>query len=391
MATKTASVPGKSFVHAGVKYDPNEVESIELSRIYNNRSWNSRRQLAEDTTDEKGNAEGRRGWSNLVCSLATSAQRDPILVRPNPEYDPKRKGEQYREFTTVYGHQRYDAKLFIATQSSEVVEILQDPKQGDMTPADIAKLADRNPTIRAFVQQLDEVEARSANLAENMQHNSLSPGDLVHGVYELIRVAPEMSSVKMAIILNQNQPFVAKLKRIAEGTGSIVIPAGKINKDQGEPVTILEAWREAPKRLTQNEMDSIAREEDPTKKVEKYLAAAVKKADGVTEEGKPKQGKGVWCDNACTISAPKVGALLVALRDLGVIDVNDKIEGEAAVRACMVAVGRTVPESATGADIGRISDAINRSMTDAAKAAKKSKTGENPVARSKKNGAAASA
>jgi hypothetical protein len=363
------------FTFNGHKYDPEQVETIELSRIFADKSWNVRSERAPDMAvldkdGKPGTDDARRGFATIVCSLAKEPQRDPVLLRPNPNFVKGSKREDQREFSLVYGFQRHDAIKMIASQHAEAVEMLTNPHLGDMTQKDVELLSNPRPTIRAFVQQMSELDARVKNAAENMQHNALSSGDLVEAVRRIHAIAPDMSSVKMAIALNSGQPFIAKLIRISAGTGDAVVPAGLLSKDQDEPVTILDAWRAMPSkgRITQNDMDAIAKEADPAKKVEKFVAAATKKAEKVRDPNAPKGGKGsTWADNAAKVDAPKIAALLVALQDLQVIKVLALLSGPAAVRACMAATGRNVPEKASDVELATISDAIRRCMTDLAK------------------------
>jgi hypothetical protein len=367
------------FTFNGQKFDPELPQSIELSRIYADRSWNVRSERAPDMAvldkdGKPGTDDARRGFATIVCSLAKEPQRDPVLLRPNPNFVKGSKREDQREFSLVYGFQRHDAIKMIASQHAEAVEMLTNPHLGDMTQKDVELLSNPRPTIRAFVQQMTELEARVKNAAENMQHNALSSGDLVEAVRRIHAIAPDMSSVRMAIALNSGQPFIAKLIRIASGTGDAVIPAGALAQDQSEPVTILDAWRGMPSkgRITQNDMDAIAKEADPAKKVARFVEAATKKAEKVRDPNAPKGGKGsTWAENAAKVDAPRVAALLTTLQTLGVISINAPISGPAVVRACMAATGRNVPEKASDVELATISDAIRKAMGADAKASAK--------------------
>lgn len=344
-------------------YDANQVQVIELSRIFADRNWNSRSETEGDTADDDGKA-GNKGWPGLVCSLATSPQRDPVSLRPNPKYDPDRKGEHFREFLLVAGFQRHDAKLFIA--NGGVTEILKDPKQGAMSETQIEALKTNVPTIRAFVKNLTEAEARAENLAENMQRNTLSGPDIAYGVMRLRKADPNLTDVQVAIILNQNQGYVSRLKKIADGTVDVEIPPGKLDKSQTKPVTILEAWRNAPMQLTTNDMLAIANEADPTKKVDTYLKKTGKVASDTPEPVRPKTGPGAWVENACLISAPLMGAVIGQLVQLGVIELTPKgFGGIATVRAMMQPL-RKLPDSATVEQMDKVSVALAAAVRKAA-------------------------
>ncbi len=366
------------------KFDPDHVEVIELSRIFADRSWNSRSAVENDSTDADGKA-GNKGWIGLVCSLATSPQRDPVTLRPNPDFN-KKKGEPGREFLLVAGFQRHDAKLFTANGAND--SILVDPDNGAaLTQAEANALHTKNPTIRAFVKDLTEAEARAENLAENMQRNSLSGPDIAYGVMRLRKADPSLSDVQVAIILNQNQPYVSRLKRIAEGTKDVIIPAGKITKDS-PPVTILEAWREAPRKLNQTEMLAIASEADEDKKVSAYVTKASNKVASSSSDGEgttTHRGPGTWAANAAEKHAPVIGTMLGTLVRMGVISIDASLEGKDIITAVM-APNCTVRENATPEQIGMIAGALQRAMDAAVKAKPAKKDDEKKPARASANG-----
>lgn len=362
----------KTLIYMAKKYDANMVQEIEHSRIFADRAWNSRSEVEGDTSDDDGKT-GNKGWAGLVCSLATSPQRDPVVLRPNPKFDPAKKGEPFREFLLVSGFQRHDATLYIGTGG--VTEILRDPKQGGLTDEQILALKTNTPKLRAFVKEMTEAEARAENLAENMQRNSLSGPDIAFGVMRLRKADPTLTDVQVAIILNQNQGYVSRLKRVADGTAGVTIPAGKLDKGSKE-TTLLEAWRSAPHKLSTTDMMTIANEEDPEKKILSYLTKTGKVVDpNAAPVVKPKTGPGSWAANAESINAPVMGAMLGTLVKLGVITLNFPLDGAETANAVEIVRAilsplRKLPDSATLEEVGKIAGAIQKALVAAEKAPK---------------------
>lgn len=342
---------------------------VPCSEIFFDRSWNSRREVSANHSDDGGSA----GYPNLVCSLAHRKldgekypQRDPCTVRPNPDFG-KKKGEAGRRFLGVAGFQRHDAILFTAMGRSDEVTILTDPLQGGLTPEQVKSLESTQPTVRVFIKDLTEAQARAENLAENMQRSTLSGPDIAFGVMKLFEADPKLTDTQAAIILGNNQPFVSKLRRITEGTKNVMVPPGALYAGS-KPMSLLDAWREAPKKISQNDLDAIAKKATPEEKVDTYLVKTGKKDDAVPAKPKPATGPGSWLTNAINVNAPVVGALLGTLQRLGVITVSGRFSDEA-IRAAL-APFRTVPVDATTKGDNAGSHAINMAkMGDAIQAA----------------------
>lgn len=350
---------------------------LPCSEIFFDRSWNSRRSVADDRSDTGGSG----GYPNLVRSLATRKldgekfpQRDPVVVRPNPMAG-KLKGEPGRPFLGVSGFQRYDAILFTATGREQEQNYLRDPKEGAMSEEDLHALLDDEPTVRAFIKNLSESEARIENLAENMQRSTLSGPDVVYGLSRLWEANPEISDREAAIVLGNNSSWISKIHRIVNGTKDVVIPPGTLSVDQARPMSVLDAWRETPRAVTQNQMDEISRLEDPNAKLDAFTKLAGKPS-AVTGTGEPppakKTGAGAWLGNAMAFDAVTMGTMLGTLQRLGVITVVSERMTEEAVRAAFAPIKKIPANAGTadgshGVNIAKLGDALIAATKAAAK------------------------
>ena len=311
--------------------DTGKVVDLPLSEIFWNRKWNMRT-AAHYSPDAKGDNEGYPG---IVSSIAIRTldgepfpQRDPVVVRPNPNYDPKRRGEEYRRFLGVSGFQRADAIYFIATQREDEVAILLNPKQGNLTAEEVASLADDAPTIRAFVKTLDEEKAQAENLSENVQRAKLSGPDIGAGVLRMIRTNPSLSDSRLAVILGSNQGYISKMRHIAERTSDVKVPAGALNASSRE-TTILDAWRELPRKATQNQLKEIADMDSDEKKVKAFLAySGIQSSEDVEVPVETARGPGAWIENAINKEAPKIGTLLANLEHHGYVTAPARMSDE---------------------------------------------------------------
>lgn len=329
--------------------------------------WNARSAQDGDSTDEKGN--GSRGWIGTAVSIALEGQKVPVVVRPNPST--KKNAKPY---ALVSGFTRYRAIAAIAAGDPEVVAALKSPEFGAMGDKEVAALKTKNPTIRAFVREMDEFEARKENLSENVNRDSLSGPDLAVGVMRLYEANPKMSHEKLAATLGKNQPYVSRVLRIAKTTSMTVLPGGWNGKDS--PATnILEAWRIDPIKLTIDQMLRISEQDDPQKQIDMYLAKRKvnggKKGDaqgaGESEQGVNGvrfKGPGAWIKNAVQFDVPKMAIVLATLEKMGHLTlVNPRLETPA--MEVFLELFHGIPAKATEDQLNELQEAIEESLLSA--------------------------
>jgi ParB-like chromosome segregation protein Spo0J len=168
-----------------------------------------------------------------------------------------------------------------------------------------AKFGLKEPTIRAIVAELDGVEARVNNLAENVARQNLTTPDFAWGLWQLKlegrRNGIELSGTAIAARLGRNQAYVDKLLSIMANC--------KPN--------ITRRWRETPKAITVLSMLAVSKmpkgEQDAA--FAKLLGDVELKKDGGV---KAKNG---WLD-ATKKKARDFGEVLGTLERMGLIDTS---------------------------------------------------------------------
>jgi ParB/RepB/Spo0J family partition protein len=192
--------------------DKNTIVELPLSLIEVPHEWNSRSgKLNIDSGDEES-----QEFSDLKNSIAAGGQKTPVEVRLTSNRE--------KPYQLVKGFRRTTAILELAKQ-------YQDPE----------------PVIRAIVVDIDEVEARTENLMENVTRQNLTPPDFAWGLHQLHLAAKKtgkkLSDAEIARRIGRNQSYVGKLLGIMRNV---------------QP-NITRRWRETPKAVSVGEMHEIGK------------------------------------------------------------------------------------------------------------------------------------
>src|SRR5262245_29880572 len=141
-----------------------EVREIPLSDI----DWTSyENQRHGDFTKgdvDEANALEHSDFKGLVGSIRDVGLKDPILVRPHPDG----KGENGEKFQLIKGFRRYGAMRIIASE--------------DQIKA---------PKIKAFVKDLDDLEAFDEHVTENTARDNLKGPDLAFAAFKMRQIRRE--------------------------------------------------------------------------------------------------------------------------------------------------------------------------------------------------------
>ena len=242
---------------------------VPLKDIFADLAWNSRSgDFAGDTKEEENS------FKELIASIKDSGgvNKDAVKLRP--------KGNAGK-YALVAGFRRYFAIKAIAEE------------QGN-----------KEPVIRALVEDLDELTARQENVRENVARASLKGADLAWSLLEIrnqyLAKKVEPTDIMITNSVGMNQSYGNKLLRIATG----VKPA------------IFKAWRESKLPLTIPEMLAVSKV-DPQRQQEEY--------DSLMKKKGPKTGKDktkAYIDSMKK-KAAKLGYLLGSLEREGLINTDN--------------------------------------------------------------------
>ncbi len=257
------------------KYDPMHVETLLISDIEIDRTWNGRVSLPVENE-----AEGTEGFKNLVTLIGREGQKTPVVVRVNPNFGKEKNAKQ---FQLASGFGRCEAISAIASGSDEINKLLTEGDEGLSQAAVLLKRSDA-PTVKAFVRQMNDLEMREENAGENAQRSQLSTADKAFIVADILRLNPRATVQRISDIVNLNRT-INKLK-------AVKLPAGWRYKDS-KPIGVLDAWRIIPQPPGQGKMLDIAEMEgDDKAKVLAFLSAAKITKEGATPEVPVTSGRG---------------------------------------------------------------------------------------------------
>ena len=246
-----------------------KVLQLSLKDVVADLNWNSRSGDMTGDTSEETNS-----FKELVASIKDSGgiNRDAVKVRP--------KGNTGK-YSLVAGFRRYAAIKAIAEE------------QGN-----------KEPLIRALVEELDELGARQENVRENVARASLKGADLAWSLLEIkqqfLAKKVEPTDIMITNSVGMNQSYGNKLLNI----GSKVKPA------------IFKQWRESKLPLTVPEMLSVSKV-DPARQQEEY--------DSLMKKKGPKSGKDktkIYIDSMKK-KAAKLAYLLGSLEREGLISTDN--------------------------------------------------------------------
>ncbi len=216
-------------------------------------------------TSSREEADGN-SFKELVESIQSVGQQEPVTLR--------QKGKKYE---LVVGFRRFAAVKQLA----------------------VANGTTKTATIRAVVEELDELGARLANTLENTARDNLQGPDLAYAANELSKAHhaanQPISDNMLASKMGKNQSYIAQLLRVMRMA------------DQRIP----KLWREAQVQLSVSEMDRIAKLDKPLQFPE-YQRLLEGKGGGSDGQGSGK----TWIDTANKKAATQ-GTLLGNLQREG--------------------------------------------------------------------------
>jgi hypothetical protein len=158
---------------------------------------------------------------------------------------------------------------------------------------------------------MSELEAREANLIENLGRESVSAPDVVYGIGDLRKLNPKITIKAMAARLNRSEKFVKDAIAICE---------------RGDP-TVLNEWRSTPtKPIGLGRMSVVIRHEKEHQA--DHYRAAVEEVEAGREKGGHK-GTVVSLE----ARARRVGRLLGKLVRIGVVDLTPRFHWERQIRS----------------------------------------------------------
>lgn len=254
-----------------------KVESVLCSEIEVDHKWNSRfsvdiSALVGKDGQEETEENTRKSLRN---SIETVGQQDPVVLRRMP------KGSK-KPYFLVSGFRRYDAIMAIANEKGN-----------------------KAPSIKAFVRDMSDKQAREENMRENTARANLSGPDLCFGIGQILDAyrkekQPEPSSVNLAASLGMSQGYTNNLMTIWR----------KVKP------SIVKDWRESPVKLTVVDMYGISKHDTPEKQQEAYDAKKTRKDD----TGAGNRGPNAWVDSAVK-AGQTIGTLLGKLARDGALEI----------------------------------------------------------------------
>lgn len=380
-ATKSVT---KSVSATGTSID--NVQTLSIGNVYAGPELNSRTMFVGDATDpDNVKDENKRGWVNNLFDVARTAlkagaigephmgQRDPIVVRHNPNYGKQGTTKNYL-YLTVSGFGRVLIMQTLAQGGNEYRAALTDPKKGALTQAQVDSLKTNDPKVRAFVKSYrSDAEAFEETLTENVQRDDISTQDLIAGVLRLIALNPSYTDEELAIKVNRAQSYVSRARRIGEAMSKAMLPAGWAGGSEPS-CSVLEAWRkDQAQRPTVQAMVDMADDSDMPDKALAYMVATkrVTPAGEVVEEPALEKGPKAWTNNACNVYVPRMARFLIALKRAGHLNINDKdIEGVELLTSLFKHLKFPIGKEITEDNWDQVAGAFKKALVTAAKEAK---------------------
>lgn len=259
---------------SGIKLSEDEVKHIPLTDVFVDSEWNARsiaNTMAESNL--RGDEEGR-GIIGLQDGLCTDGQDEPVVLRRTDSADFYKKNVN-KPYALVVGFRRFEAIRRLNADH----DLLKRRAEENRTV--VPNTA--NGTIRAVVRSLTEEQARSLNMRENTQRDSLSPPDLMWGMAKLAKLG--MTQTVIGSTLGKTQSYVSTLLRISSLKPSII-----------------EHWRQggefkghkSKSQVTTKELNDVAKL-DADRQEEEYLK--ILQSKGIAP-GTPAEESKQWLDSA---------------------------------------------------------------------------------------------
>lgn len=269
------ALPGESVINI-------PLADIDFPASFNTRSTPTGFQAQKtedggDTEDEESNS-----YSKNFLSIALKGQDTPIIVRPNPNKDAKKR------YSCVTGFTR---GAIIAELSHTS---LADAKLGGFDKSPL--LGIKNPTIKAIVRKMSDAEADELNVRENTARLNPVAADLAWGVYRIKSRDPQRTDQSIADSIGVSQPYVSRLLSIMGNfEDKVLLHWRNVANEGGQP-------------LDTHTMRALVKV-DMKDRTKAYFDACKAKVD---KEESGEKGQNRWIDTA--IEKSKVmGTLLGAL------------------------------------------------------------------------------
>jgi hypothetical protein len=179
----------------------NEVSQfIALSDIHVDSKWNVRSVAHVIETKNLSGEKLSDGIKGLAGSLMSEGQDTPIIVRPF-------KGGKV-PYTLVAGFRRVEALRQIHADAEAVKKAHESGKP----------LVPGQPigTVKAFVRNYTDTQAKLCNTRENTSRDDLSTADLMKAIYDLTQPPHAMGVVAIAADLDIAQSYASELNTVAQ-------------------------------------------------------------------------------------------------------------------------------------------------------------------------------
>lgn len=204
---------------------------IDPEHIRADSNWNAR---SGDWKSASGDEE-LHSFEDLIASIDSSGQDDPVVVRPLGSERPT------LDFGLVAGFRRFEA-----------IKEINRRRALEECPRPMLR-------VRAWIEELSDEEARVRNMRENIARENLKRPDVAWGVYQAVEAQPS------ELTLGQRAEIVAR--RVGLSAGYVTqlhrIVSGLTPK-------LLNFWRAAPFPASIELMMTVSRERKERDQVELY-------------------------------------------------------------------------------------------------------------------------
>lgn len=150
-------------------------------------------------------------YSRHFLSIATTGQDEPITVRPHPTPIPPVLYECVTGFSRCNIIEQLAKMSHIQARESGI------PVDRGANPITFTLLEQRDPTIKAFIRELNDGQAVELNTKENTARLSANVPDLAHAIKRIRDATPGRSTESIAKSIGRSQPYVCRLLRVMDG------------------------------------------------------------------------------------------------------------------------------------------------------------------------------
>lgn len=307
-----AQTTNRKKVDRNINAQAGELREIPLSDIdwksyENQRSGNF---MMGDTPDS--DALDHSDFKSLVGSIRDVGLKDPITVRPHPQG----KGAKGEKFELIKGFRRYAAIRVISDEDHI-----------------------KAPRIKAFIKELDDLEAFDEHVTENTARDNLKGPDLAFAAFKMRQLrrsnGEDPSAAEIARRMGKNQGYINELLNIVEKAPKVA-----------------DRWRNEPIQLSVNEMKSIAKLKTPDEQTAQY--------EKVLKRSTPGSDPDEWVQLAAD-KAARGTAFLGRLQKDGLIAVAEDIDWGDHLKS----LGVTIKEGAKASQLKVITEAAANAFANA--------------------------